>query len=198
MKNATLLISVPLLLIGLPGRALDLSPRFAQSPNVRRPYFVDGKARYLIHLPPGTTLTGADGQARFDFEETDGATLVMKVSPLNPSLSFDEEKALEAYRKAALEFKPVGATEAAIVQEIPDPLASKSWSSYRFLVALKLPGKVLRQEITFFNFNSREQIVQITTAPEASFEQARALSAQIIQSWQYVKPEVDMTAPVYP
>lgn len=201
MKKTILSIYLLLFVLCRASHALDLTPlvahRTMNNISFDCPYFLDGKTRYAVNLPTETTVSGEKGVAHFSFTTLEGATFVMKTSPCKPETPFAGAE-LEAYQKLALSLAPAGSSEAVIEKETQDPLTINGWTSHGFTVSSHLPGTRLLQEIVFLNFSSSEQIILITTAGAQQFPRAVGKSSEIINSFRKLRPNEDLTAPVYP
>ena len=178
--------------------AMDFTPH--PSANVQsflRVFFLEGKTRYAVNLPPGTTMTGGPVKALFFFTNLESASFSMGVSPVAADVPFDEP-GLEKYRKAALTLAGPAAAAVAIRKEENEPLSVNGWTSYRFTVAFELPGRRFLQRVTFLNATPKEQWVLITTASEKTFDEADARSVIMFRSLRKLTSDEDLFAPVYP
>lgn len=183
----------------VPALALDLTPRFVNRRVNGRPQaiptFADGETRYTVTLPRGVTAAAASqGETAFYLHDTADASIILKSSPFTPPPPF-EEAALASYRKHAMETVPAGATEAELKEETANPLPFSDWSSRRYTLAYKLPGRSFTQTVTFVTVAPGKQILAITAAPSAKFEQAATVTWQLLRSWRVLPANEDLSVP---
>ncbi|MEI8233657.1 MAG: hypothetical protein WCH57_03115 [Verrucomicrobiota bacterium] len=179
--------------------AFDLTPHFitritkGQAEHI--PTFRDGETQYTVTLPGGVTAaSGGPGETVFYFRDFPEASFQMKASPFAQQPPFNGP-ALQTYRRHALQCAPTGATDIALQEETADPFPFNDWSSYRYTLSYKLPGRSFLQSVTFLNLGSSQQILLVTHAPSAEFERASSLSWDILRTWRPVSPGEDLSVP---
>ncbi len=176
--------------------ALDLPPKIIARTTgvgvVQVPCFIDGGVKYTFGLARGMSATEEDGGICFSFSTPEGASLLLKASPLSPAAaSFDN---IEAYRKQALLALPPGAEEPQWQKEQPFSLSLPGKPSLGFVHTYKLPGRRFIQAVSFVNYGERQQLMFILTAPADGFGEAASLSAGALRSWRPVGKDEDLKA----
>ena len=178
--------------------AIDFTPHPTQnSQGFLRAFFLDGKTRYVVNLPPKTTISGDPARALLYLNDLEGATFSIAKSPMTPEAVFREPD-LQKYRMTALAQAGPPERKATVKSEESDPLPINGWTSFRFTVAFQVPGRRFLQRVTFLNFTQKEQWMLVTTAPEKRFEEADGCSWAIFRSWRKLDAAEDLSAPVYP
>jgi len=172
--------------------AIDFTPRFSDTLVAgvvhRQLFFVDGRDKVTLNLGIGTKVEAGGGGAVFRFPAIPGAMLILKPSPLAADEAFSAST-LERYREAALRLLPEGTTEVTRLAETEDPFPISGWHSYSMAFAFEVSGARQRASVTFANVNKTEQIVAITLADEAGFDDATEKSWSIIRTWHSTAPE---------
>lgn len=182
---------LPLLLSGT-ALAFDFTPQTKElllddGATIRRNYFKNGEQLYSFRLDEQIALTGNRNRATFQFQNLQGATMVLTRSPFTPDTPFTGEH-LRSYREAAATFAPSGAME--IVEETDGEglLKINDWHSHRWLFTYRLPGGNIRQSVTFLNITPKEQIAVVVTAFSVDFKEAEAAALGVLHSWHLLTP----------
>jgi hypothetical protein len=178
--------------------AIDLTPRYIDTYNdgivFQRLYFTDGEKKFTVRSNRETVVTGESGGAMFRFTKLPNSSFQILRSRLTPEQLFSGT-ALEQYREAAKRLLPVLAKASSIREETVDPLPINNWKGYRLILSCDLNGKTYLQSVTFLNLTPTDQVVLVTTAPEATFQEAADRSFQIIRTWQELLPGDERPAP---
>ncbi len=170
---------------------LDLTPRYI-TPNAtdgQRIYFEDGENDPVtFRLTPATTITGSGGEATLQFNDLQGATLLLRDSPLQPDVAFSEET-LETYRAIARQFAPAGHLK--ILKETVklDVMAHHQWNASILTTTYELPGSEVTQAVTFVNYTPKQQIVMVLSAFSEEFEQAQKQMNRLMNTWSTLSKE---------
>lgn len=191
MKHPVL-SSLCLLGLAASAAALDLTPQIVTTLvgnyEVRRACFLDGDKKYAVSLDGETELTGHSGMALFNFSKFPRAVMRMASSPLKPEVSFDGEN-LDQYRAAATRLLLQGAEQAVLEREDAGVLPVNQWTSRRFTFVYRFTGTVMRESVTFLNFDGKQQLVLQTRALEADFAAISARADDIIRRWHEFRPQ---------
>ena len=170
---------------------IDLTPRyidtFIEGNTFHRLYFSDGAKKFVLSLNRETEVTPDSGGALFHFTKVPDATFLVVRSRHSPTDKF-EGPALERYRESAQRLLPVQARASAIREEIANPFPINDWKSHRIVLTYEIGAARHMQSVTFLNLNEADQIVLITSSPEAIFEEAAHRSFQIFRTWQEMLP----------
>ncbi|HWL52942.1 MAG TPA: hypothetical protein VNQ90_10935 [Chthoniobacteraceae bacterium] len=173
---------------------LDLTPRYATSDHpaqddFQRLYFSNGDEEPVIIKPDHhTTVTGGSGETTLQFNNLQGASLLLRNSPLRPDLSFSEAN-LETYRATARQFAPQGQLKVVKESEEIDISLKNIWDASVFTTTYALPGSEVTQSVTFINYTPKQQIVLVLSAFSNEFEDAQSRMDQILRTWSSMSPE---------
>lgn len=173
---------------------LDLTPRYAASDHpgqgdFQRLYFANGDEDPVIIKPDAeTTVTGGNGETTLQFNDLQGASLLLRTSPLRPDFLFNEENA-ETYRTTARQFAPQGHVKIVKEEEALNISLRNRWNASVFTTTYALPGSEVTQSVTFINYTPQQQIILILSAFGNEFEEAQGRMDQILRSWSTLSSE---------
>jgi hypothetical protein len=185
-------------LLALPGgvRAIDLTPRFSDNTIggvvQRRMFFADGNQKIGVNLDFQTKVEAGAGGAVFRFQRIPAALFVLRSSPMSADEPFGGVS-LQRYREAAHRLLPPNVTSVESLEEIPDPVTSNGWHSYRFVFSYVEQATSRICSVTFINLRPEEQIAMIVAAPANDFDSASQKSWLILRTWQVIPAEPTAT-----
>lgn len=178
------------------GWSVDLTPHFVTRMTAARserlPFFREGETRYSLQPPAGASVSGGDGETVFHLNHLDGATVVLRNSPFQPSLAF-AGPSLETYRKALPQFLPRQAGAVEVQDE--KTLEINGWSSLALTMTYKLPGRAFKQAVIFLNYSESQQFALTIAAPAEHFAEAQALSLRMMRTWRTLLPGENLEVP---
>lgn len=164
---------------------LDLTPRYITptGTDAQRLYFENGESDPVtLRLTSTTTITGGGGEATLQFNDLQGASLLLRNSPLQPDVAFSEET-LETYRAVARQFAPEGHLKILKESVALDVTAHHQWNASILTTTYELPGNEITQSVTFVNYTPKQQIVMVLSAFSEEFEQAEKRMDRVMSTW---------------
>jgi hypothetical protein len=176
-----------LLFVSIPGAsAIDFTPRYAQSVQdgfpVNRLYFSDQARRIYLSVPNSWRVSGDQQHGIFTPGNLSQASVVLENSSLSAQVPFERE-GLEAYRKAASELIPVGATEVQVDFERANEIQINGWTSWEMAFSYQFCGQRFTRSVLFINLNKEKQIRFRVEARKENFEKLYPQARAALGSW---------------
>jgi len=185
-----LLISFPC----LGASAIDFTPRYAQSVQdgfpVTRMYFSDQAQRIYLSVPNSWRVNGDERHGTFTPGNLTQASVIIENSPIDAQIPFEHE-GLEAYRKAASELMPPGATDMQIDFERANEIQINGWTSYEMEFSYKSYGQRFTRSVLFINLSKEKQIRFRVEARKENFEKLYSQARATLGSWFAPSPELE-------
>lgn len=174
--------------------AIDFTPRYAESVQdgfpVKRLYFSDEAQRIYLSIPNSWRVTGDGQHGTFTPASLPNASIVLENSPINATVAFDE-KGLVAYRKAASDLLPPGATDVQIEFERANEIQLNGWTSFEMAFSYKYYGQPFSKSVLFVNINPETQIRFRVDARTENFEKLYPQARAALGSWFAPSPELE-------
>lgn len=174
--------------------AIDFTPRYAESVQdgfpVKRLYFSDEAQRIYLSIPNNWRVTGDGQHGTFIPGNFPQASIVLENSPINAKVTFDE-KGLEAYRKAASDLLPPGASEVQIDFERANEIQINGWTSFEMAFTYRVHGHPFSKSVLFINIDKEKQIRFRVEARKENFEKLYPQARAALGSWFAPSPELE-------
>ena len=184
-----------LLLVPVAGAsAIDFTPRYAESVQdgfpVKRLYFSDEAQRIYLSIPNSWRVTGDAQHGTLTPPNLSNASIVLENSPISAHVAFDE-KGLEAYRKAASDLIPPGASDVQIEFERANEIQLNGWTSFEMAFSYRYYGQPFSKSVLFVNINKETQIRFRVEARKENFEKLYPQARAALGSWFAPSPELE-------
>lgn len=174
--------------------AIDFTPRYAESVQdgfpVKRLYFSDEAQRIYLSIPNNWRVTGDGQHGTFTPGNFPQASIVLENSPISAQVAFDE-KGLEAYRKAASDLIPPGASEVQIDFERANEIQINGWTSFEMAFTYRVYGQPFSKSVLFINIDREKQIRFRVEARKENFEKLYPQARAALGSWFAPSPELE-------
>jgi hypothetical protein len=174
--------------------AIDFTPRYAESVQdgfpVKRLYFSDQAQRIYLSIPNNWRVTGDGQHGTFTPVNLTQASIVLENSPISAQVAFDE-KGLAAYRKAASDLLPPGATDVQIDFERANEIQINGWTSFEIAFSYRYYGQPFSKNVLFINIDKDKQIRFRVEARKENFEKLYPQARAALGSWFAPSPELE-------
>ena len=174
--------------------AIDFTPRYAESVQdgfpVKRLYFSDQAQRIYLSIPNNWRVTGDGQHGTFTPINLTQASIVLENSPISAQVAFDE-KGLAAYRKAASDLIPPGATDVQIDFERANEIQINGWTSFEVAFSYRYYGQPFSKNVLFINIDKEKQIRFRVEARKENFEKLYPQARAALGSWFAPSPELE-------
>ena len=174
--------------------AIDFTPRYAESVQdgfpVKRLFFADQDQRIYLSVPNNWRVTGDGQHGAFTPGNLTQASVVLENSPVNAQIAFDE-KGLAAYRKAASELIPPGASETQVEFERTNEVRLNGWTSFEMTFSYKSYGQRFTKSVLFINLDKEKQILFLVEARKENYEKLYQQARATLGSWFAPSPELE-------
>ena len=178
-----------LALTAAPARAgMDFTPRTFQRVEDGFPqtvtYVVPAPSRRALVGPPsGWSCTGDPAGLECHQPDLPGASVTLRSSPFAGQSPAFDPKGLELYRRQVLLGVPLGAANAAIVEEHAQPLGLFGWQTYEFVTSWEFGGQFWQGSTVFVTMDSGNAMVGTAVSPREAFATTRAGVFKLLSSW---------------
>jgi hypothetical protein len=174
--------------------AIDFTPRYAESVQdgfpVKRLFFADQAQRIYLSVPNNWRVSGDGQHGTFTPGNLTQASVVLENSHLSAEIPFDE-KGLAAYRKAASESMPPGASEIQMEVERANEVQLNGWTSYELTFSYKSYGQRFIRSVLFINLDKERQIVFRVEARKENYDKLYQQARATLGSWFAPSPELE-------
>jgi hypothetical protein len=173
-------------------RALDLTPqsgvrRGNEGPGTPTIEFSDGKARFSYVLPYNWRPSGGGNLLSFFTSEPSASVKLMVVGKDKSQSQPDAATPKEDLQAWAAKFLPGGANKVEFVKLVPGPFPMGPRSVNEFIFKFDASGTPSSASITVIDFNEKERLLMLVSAPAKSFEKIRGEAISTMSSLAVVE-----------